>query len=177
VEENAVIRDAVKSLSACLALLVFLTLPVAAQQTQNAPAGVPSGDAPSVSSPTPDLPTMEPMIHRYGLDTQLDGLLATVLKLTADNKHWRCRLFHLKMEGEPDAWRWIAQGWGDSPDLIYGRTENDRDIVIRVMADGTFVTAVSIDDKTGNGVRLHFADVKELLDHDVATWNDAAKWY
>ena len=109
---------------------------------------------PITSSPVPGMEAMEPMIHRLTIDTHMQGPLSTVLKLTQNNAEWRCRQVFLDIKDEHFVRHWISQGWDDPDDLVYARTDNGYYIAIHVLADGTFVTAVSIDDRTGKGIRL-----------------------
>jgi TonB family protein len=134
----------------------------------------PSGNT-GVSSPVPDLAALEPMIHRLTIDTDMQGPLSTALKFTTDNKTWRCRQVFLDIKGEHLVRHWIAQGFDGGTDLLYSRTDNGFYIAIHVLADGTFVTAVSINDETGKGIRLNYADVKELLNHEITTWNQSVE--
>jgi hypothetical protein len=130
-----------------------------------------------VSSPVPDMPNLEPMIHRLAIDTHMQGPLATALKITEDGKSWRCRQVFLDFKSEPGVRHWIAQGFDDPDDLMYSRTENDHYVAIHIKSNGQFVTAVSIDDVTGKGVRLGFLQASAMLDHDVAAWNAATNKY
>jgi hypothetical protein len=135
----------------------------------------PVGNNAERSSPAPDVTGMRPMIHRLGIDTHMQGPLSTVLKLTSDNKTWRCRQMFFEIKGEHLVKHWIAQGWNDGNDLMYARMDNGHYVAIHVLADGTFVTAVSIDDETGTGIRLNYEQVKDVLDDEVARWNDTGQ--
>lgn len=142
--------------------------PAIAQQ----PAALDSAER---SSPLPDIAGMTPMIHRLGVDTHMQGPLSTVLRLTSDNRTWRCRQVFFEMKGEHQVRHWLAQGYDDGNDLMYARMDNGHYIAMHVLADGSFVTAVSIDDETGKGIRLDYAHVKDILDDEVERWNDAGQ--
>ena len=136
---------------------------------------LPASDGVERSSPAPDLSGMTPMIHRLGIDTHMQGPLSTVLKLTSDNKTWRCRQVYFEIKGEHLVKHWIAQGWDKGNDLMYARMDNGHYVAIHVLADGTFVTAVSIDDEAGTGIRLNYEQVKDILDDEVARWNESGQ--
>jgi len=122
----------------------------------------------------PNIAEMEPMIHRLGLDTHMSGSLATVLKLTSDGKEWRCRQVFFEIKGEHRVKHWLAQDWNNPDELMYARQENDRYIAVHMRADGTFVAAVFIG-PTGTGNELGYADVKDLMEAEVAAWNETGK--
>jgi TonB family protein len=127
------------------------------------------------TSLAPDLAEMEPMVHRLGLDTHMNGGLSTILKLTTDNKEWRCRQVFFEIKGEHRVRHWFAQGWDNPDDLLYARHDKGHYIAVHLRADGTFVAAVSMDDATGSGTELGYADVKALMESEVTAWNESGK--
>jgi TonB family protein len=126
------------------------------------------------TSLAPDLADMEPMVHRLGLDTHMNGSLATILKLTDDGKEWRCRQVFFDVKGEHQVRHWFAQGWDNADELMYARQEHGNYIAVHMRADGTFIAAVSIG-PTGSGTELGYADVKALMESEVAAWNESGK--
>jgi TonB family protein len=134
----------------------------------NAPANV---GAPVPTPFVPDVVHLEPRIHRLGVDTHMYAQVSAILKLAAAGQTWRCRQVFFDISGEHHIRHWIAQGWDDSDDFMYARTENGHYVAVHIKSDGTFIAALEMDDATGMGKGLDYPAVADFLKQEVVAWN------
>lgn len=144
------------------------------------PAAASKTPAPSTTAPdnqiskiVPDMNDINPLLHRVGTNNSVTPSLATVLQLRG-NPNWRCREMYLDPRDEPNTRYTLMLGRDDPDDMILFDDQIKYYAAFHVKVDGTFVTGVVIDEKTGKGIRINWQRAEPLVEAQIATWNRAA---